>query len=289
MGQPDPGCRQLVSSACILPALLLTAADEWPQFRGNPQLTGVAADALPANLKLLWTYESGDSIESSAAISGGSVYVGAQPGELLAIDLQTGKLRWKYKAQEGIAESSPAVHDGVVYIGDSSGLLHAVRAADGKGLWTFKTEGEIKSSPVVTGDRVLIGSYDGNLYCLSARDGKLLWTYTTSNFVHATPSIENGVIYLGGCDEVFRGVRLSDGQEVMHFPAGGYTAASPGNRGPTRLLRHLQQRRRGRGPAHASARPGATRTPPAHSRSTPRRPRSATASCWAAATNWFTA
>jgi outer membrane protein assembly factor BamB len=210
----------------LLP-LLLTAAGEWPQFRGNPQLTGVAADALPANLKLLWTYESGDSIESSAAISGGSVYVGAQPGELLAIDLQTGKLRWKYKAQEGIAESSPAVHDGVVYIGDSSGLLHAVRAADGKGLWTFKTEGEIKSSPVVTGDRVLIGSYDGNLYCLSARDGKLLWTYTTSNFVHATPSVENGVIYLGGCDEVFRGVRLSDGQEVMHFPAGGYTAASP--------------------------------------------------------------
>src|SRR4030095_5447278 len=170
---------------CLLP-LLLTAADEWPQFRGNPQLTGVAAAALPANLKLLWTYDSGDSIESSAAISGGSVYVGAQPGELLAIDLQTGKLRWKYKAQEGIAASSPAGHDGIAYSGDSAGLLHAVRAADGKGLCTFKTEGEIKSSPVVAGDRVLIGSYDGNLYCLSARDGKLLWKYTTSNFVHAT-------------------------------------------------------------------------------------------------------
>src|SRR5207249_6780074 len=83
--------------------------------------------------------------------------------DLLAIDLATGKLRWKYKAQEGIGESSAAVRDGVVYIGDSSGMLHAVRASDGKGLWTFKTDGEIKSSPVVTGDRVLIGSYDGNL------------------------------------------------------------------------------------------------------------------------------
>ena len=29
------------------------AADEWPQFRGNPQLTGVAPAALPANLKFL--------------------------------------------------------------------------------------------------------------------------------------------------------------------------------------------------------------------------------------------
>jgi eukaryotic-like serine/threonine-protein kinase len=74
---------------------------------------------------------------------------------------------------------------------------------------------------------VLIGSYDGNLYCVSLRDGKLLWKYTTSNFVHATPSLDNGVVYLGGCDEVFRGVRISDGQEVLHFPAGGYTGASP--------------------------------------------------------------
>ena len=208
----------------LLPLLL--SADEWPQFRGNPQLTGVAAGTLPASLKLLWTYEAGESIESSAAISGGTVYVGTQSAELLAIDLQTGKLRWKYKAQEGIAESSPAISQGVVYIGDSSGLLHAVRASDGKGLWTFKTASEIKSSPVVSGDRILIGSYDGNLYCLS-RDGKLIWKYTTANFVHATPAIENGIIYLGGCDEVFRGIRLSDGQEVLQFPAGGYTGASP--------------------------------------------------------------
>src|SRR3954463_11964104 len=112
----------------ILAPLLLAASDEWPQFRGNLQLTGVATGSLPPNLSLLWTYEGGESIESSAAISGGSVYVGAQSAELLAIELKTGKLRWKYKAQEGIGESSPAVHDGVVYIGDLSGMLHAVRA-----------------------------------------------------------------------------------------------------------------------------------------------------------------
>jgi outer membrane protein assembly factor BamB len=214
-------------SLLFLLPLLLSAADEWPQFRGNPQLTGVATTELPATIKLLWTYEAGDAIESSAAISAGTVYVGVETGDLLAIDLATGKLRWKYRAQEGIAESSPAVHEGVVYVGDSAGLLHAVRAADGKALWTFKTEAEIKSSPVVFGDRVLIGSYDGNIYCLSARDGKLIWKYTTSNFVHATPAIEGGVLYLGGCDEVFRGVRLTDGQEVLQFPAGGYTGASP--------------------------------------------------------------
>jgi hypothetical protein len=75
------------------------------------------------------------------------VYVGSQTSDLVAIDLQTGKLRWKYHAKDGIWESSPAVHDGIVYVGDLSGLLHAVTAEDGKAL--------IKSSPVVAGDKVL--------------------------------------------------------------------------------------------------------------------------------------
>ncbi len=220
------GARAKVALLAACALQLATAAD-WPQFRGNPQLTGVAAGAVAPNLKLLWTYEAGDAIESSAAIVNGAVYVGAQTGELLAVDLATGKLRWKYKTQEGIGESSPAVSNGVVYIGDSLGVLHAVQASDGKALWTFKTEGEIKSSPVVTGDRVLIGSYDGNLYCLGARDGKLIWKYTTSNFVHATPVVSNGLIYFGGCDEVFRGIRVSDGEETLRFAAGGYTGASP--------------------------------------------------------------
>ena len=49
--------------------LSLQAADEWPQFRNDPSLTGVSASPVPKTLKLLWTFDAGDSIESSAAIS----------------------------------------------------------------------------------------------------------------------------------------------------------------------------------------------------------------------------
>ena len=61
--------------------------DDWPQFRGNSALTGVARSTLPDKPRLLWTYEAGESVESSAAIAGGTVYVGSQPGALLALDL----------------------------------------------------------------------------------------------------------------------------------------------------------------------------------------------------------
>ena len=109
-------------------------ADRWTQFRGSPTLIGTSAATIPDKLRVLWTYEAGEAIESSAAIADGVVYVGAQPGELHAVNLADGKPRWKYKASvEGIGESSPAVAGGLVYFGDLGSIVHAVDAATGQG------------------------------------------------------------------------------------------------------------------------------------------------------------
>ena len=62
------------------------------------------------------------AVESSPAIVGGVVYVGTAAGELVALDLAGGALKWRYKAGESIGESSPAVAGGRVYIGDLDGV-----------------------------------------------------------------------------------------------------------------------------------------------------------------------
>jgi outer membrane protein assembly factor BamB len=204
-----------------------TPANNWAQFRGNHQLTGVSQSNVPDTLKPLWTYEAGDAIESSAAIVGGTVFVGSQKGELVALSLENGSVYWKFSTGNSIGESSPAYGNGAVYIGDLGGWINALNATDGRKLWAFKTNGEIKSSPVVVGDRVLIGSYDENLYCLSARNGSLLWKVKTNGPVHATPSVSGGIAFIAGCDELFRAIRISDGKEVFNVSSGAYTGASP--------------------------------------------------------------
>src|SRR5438552_16669341 len=93
-----------------------TLADHWPQFRGNLQNTAISLSPVPKELKLLWTYEDGESVESSAAIENGVVYIGTHKSELLALDLQSGAVRWKY-ATGDIETSSPCVSNGLVYIG----------------------------------------------------------------------------------------------------------------------------------------------------------------------------
>ena len=151
----------------VLGQTITTGGSDWPQFRGNAHLNGVTAARVSDELSLAWTYDAGESIDSSASIVDGTVYVGSQLGELHAVDLETGKLRWKYNTGEPIGESSPAVHDGIVFIGDLGGTIHAVDAETGDGRWTFATESEVKSSPVVVDGKVLIGSYDTFLYALA--------------------------------------------------------------------------------------------------------------------------
>src|SRR5829696_5603443 len=221
--------KTLILIVCLAVSILAqdTPADNWSQFRGNQSLTGVSQSNVPDSLKPLWTYEAGESIESSAAIIGGTVFVGSHKGELVALSLGDGSVYWKFSTGSPIGESSPAYGGGVVYIGDLGGWLNALDASDGKKLWAVKTGGEIKSSPVVVGDRILIGSYDEHLYCLSARDGSVLWKFKTNGPVHSTPSVLGGVAFIAGCDELFRAIRISDGKEVFNVSSGAYTGASP--------------------------------------------------------------
>ena len=206
-------------------------ADNWSQFRGNLSLTGVSQSNVPQTLRHLWTYEAGDTVESSAAIVGGTVFVGSQKGELSALNLENGAVYWKYKIDAPIGESSPAYSRGVVYVGDLGGWLHAVNAADGKKIWAFKAGNEIKSSPVVVGDRVLIGSYDQHLYCVSTRNGSLIWKAKTNGPVHSTPGVSGGMAFVAGCDELFRAINLADGKQVFTVSSDAYTGASPAIRG----------------------------------------------------------
>jgi len=140
-----------VSALCCAAALAAASAQGpesaagWPMFRGSAALTGVAGAPLGGTLSLRWSYEAKDSIESSAAIAGGTVYVGSMDGRVHAVDLGTGKARWLYHTTSMIGESSPCVRDGRVYVGDLDGVVQAIDAANDKARWTFKTERENKS------------------------------------------------------------------------------------------------------------------------------------------------
>ena len=230
----------LIAAPALTAAFLAAgpAAADWAVFRGDAALTGTADDPLPANLQPAWTFEAGAGIESTAAVVDGVVYVGSLDENLYALDLATGKERFRFQAK-GEVKSSPSVRDGVVYFGDEGGFFHAVDAKTGKALWSFETDGGVTSSASFFprgsdggkdgkgGTGVLFGSYDGFLYALDAKTGEELWELETDGYVHATPAIADGRTYVAGCDTYFRAVSLADGSEVGKVSLEGYAAASP--------------------------------------------------------------
>ncbi len=229
----------LLAGLAFPPALASAqGAEDWPQFRRDPALTGIAPVAPGDDLELVWSVPLGFSVDSSPAVVDGAVYATALPGLLVKLDLATGAELWRYEPgaedaepdgleEDLFGESSPAVADGLVFVGDLLGVLHAVDAESGKARWTFATGAEIKASPVVDAGVVLVGSYDEHFYALDAGTGEKLWSLQTEGPVHATPARGDGLAWITGCDAILRGVRIRDGHEAIRFDSGAYTAASP--------------------------------------------------------------
>jgi outer membrane protein assembly factor BamB len=198
----------------------------WPTFRGNAAQTGVAACPLPDRLKLLWTYEAGSPIVSTAAIQDGVAYLGTMKGDLLAISLATGKPKWRYKAQ-GAIEAAPGIQGGKLFVGTNLGVFNAVSAASGEKLWTFEAASQIVGAANFSGGNVLFGSYDHFLYCLSEETGKVVWKFQSDAELHASPCIADGAVVIGGCDAQLRVIDAAQGTQRGSLALSFNVASSP--------------------------------------------------------------
>jgi outer membrane protein assembly factor BamB len=199
------------------------AVADWPLFRGDPLMSGVGAAKLPDQLAERWTFKTGDAIEGAPAVAGGTVYVGSFDKHLYALDLATGKQKWKAKL--GHLKASPSVKDGKVYVGNLDGKFFCVSAADGKELWHFETEGEITSGCNFHGTNVLIGSHDSTLYCLSP-EGKKLWDVRTDGPVNGSPVVAGDTTFVAGCDSKLHVLNAKTGEEFGAIELDGQAAAT---------------------------------------------------------------
>jgi len=161
------------ASPVISPSGLLLIGSRYPYVFALDSETG----------KEKWRFNYlGSWVESSAAIAGGTAYIGSSDFvHMFAVDLENGRRKWGFKTS-GYAWSSPAVADGLVYIGnacvskrhkETAADFYAVEAKTGREMWRFRTgrtadqfiQGVI-SSPAVDSGFVYFGSLDGKVYAI---------------------------------------------------------------------------------------------------------------------------
>ena len=209
-----------------------SAVSSWPMHRGGPQLSGRAAVKIADAIELVWTFDTGQSVYSSAAIEDRRVFVGSNSGKVHALDLKSGEELWSFSTG-GPVEATPCLIEGIVYVGSSDSVFYALDAASGELRWKFQTSDRILGGanwtriPEFSSNLILFGSYDGSVYCLDAVKGDALWKYSTGSFVNGTPAIlSGGRAAIGGCDNFIYVIRIKDGEPLEKVDTEAYIAGS---------------------------------------------------------------
>lgn len=132
---------------------------------------------------------------STPALHGGLLYVGSTNDRFYAVDLSTGKVKWRYHARQPI-EASPSVTGEMVCFGSADGVMRCLDHS-GKVLWEYQARSEILSSPVVSGGRLFFNSQDDRVHALNAGTGVREWTYSRATYTVVSPRIYGSPAYSG--------------------------------------------------------------------------------------------
>ncbi|NIR02497.1 MAG: PQQ-binding-like beta-propeller repeat protein, partial [Gemmatimonadales bacterium] len=151
------GVAAAAAALLLLPHDICGGASGWQMFRADSQHMGASRSSPDARGELAWTFRTGAWVQSSPAVTNGSVYVGSIDGCLYALEVSTGRERWRFKTA-GPVRSSPAIVEGVVYFGSNDRDLYAVDADTGEEKWRSETRGWVVSSPAVVDGAVYFGS-----------------------------------------------------------------------------------------------------------------------------------
>lgn len=229
---------------------------DWPIFRGDPEMQGISREDLAPPLEVAWTFEPPveegqrrPPFKASPVIAGGKVFVGGQDSKFYCLDLATGESQWTFEA-EGPVTAPGAVVEDMVFFGDTYGLIYGLKLDDGSEVWRMeaddKVEGGINALKVSDDQlpepewRIFVGSHDFNLYSLAAKTGERRWSRETESYVMATPSIEAGLpaITFGGCDGFLYVVAADTGRSLHQVELGQYVMNSAAMRDGIAYVAH---------------------------------------------------
>jgi outer membrane protein assembly factor BamB len=199
----------------------------------------VSAFAL-ADGKRLWrvdtkpnTDDDSTNVGGGVGVDGSTIYAVNGLASLVALDLATGKEKWR--ADLGVpGRSAPTIADGRVFVTSIDDRLFAFSAADGHQLWTHQAASPVtamlgRPAPAYYRGLVVAGFGSGELAALRADSGSAVWTdglgasqgrASVADFlaIHGAPVIVNGLVYaisMGGllvCNDVPAGRRVWERQ-----------------------------------------------------------------------------
>ena len=139
-----------------------------------------------------WTVVFDTAPAAAAGFDLELAYVPLKGGELQAIDLNRGVVKWKATLTTAL---TPATGDGLVFAA-GEGLITALEQRSGATIWQTPLEGAL-ATPLYWDTGWLIVSLDsGDLVALRAQDGQIIWRQALGSPLASTPTPAGDHVYL---------------------------------------------------------------------------------------------
>jgi len=126
-----------------------------------------------------------------------TVYFGSYDEYLYALNIKTGKMKWKFKTLDAVY-SYPVLHNEMLYLAGRDRNLYAI-TPDGNLKWIFRSS-SLNSLPVVDKDKLYMSSFypDQHIYALTS-EGDVIWKFHSSH-IPWNMAVNNQNLYNVGFD-----------------------------------------------------------------------------------------
>ena len=218
-------------SAPVLAGDLLLAQSE----RGRLTAFRMAPGVQPT---VVWTYPADKeskpklrAIYATPIVEGNSVYVAAYSGDVVALDLQTGRplSTWPVGVNVGgNIVATPGFDGRTLYVSDEDGALRTIEAATGAlGTPFIHIDERIWARPAIAEGTLYFGGLDDRLRALAVTDKQLRWQRNLSGAIAGDVILESDNLVVGTLDSALYALSAGDGGTRWRIEGDGWFWARP--------------------------------------------------------------
>lgn len=201
--------------------IALVACSGSSRVRKPAELTPVANQF---DLQPVWTVNVGasESFNFHPVVAGDAVYAASHRGNLVKIDLMSGKTLWEVSVPERLA-IGPGSDGRTTVAVSTKGMVYAFDDT-GKPIWNVSVGSEVLSEPVVAAGVVVIRALDNRFIGLDAQTGARKWTYQRQQSAlslrvgYGMLPINNEVIVTGFAGGRFGMIAIANGGLIWETP-----------------------------------------------------------------------
>ena len=133
-------------------------------------------------------------VDSAPVVFGDKVYAVSSRGNLVAIELKSGRILWKrqYSSYRQIS-----IYRNTIFLTNDRGYVYAIDRVNGIERWSnLDLANRGVTGPAIINDYVVVGDFEGYLHWINQETGEIVARHKVdSSGIYATPTVMDNILY----------------------------------------------------------------------------------------------